>query len=44
MSAPPARALATMFPPRHDTFYGGREFNFRDPNRFWITFGEPIKP
>lgn len=24
----------------HDTFYGTREFVVRDPNRFWITFGE----
>ena len=24
----------------HDTFYGMREFIIRDPNRFWITFGE----
>ena len=23
----------------HDTFYGMREFIFRDLNRFWITFG-----
>jgi uncharacterized glyoxalase superfamily protein PhnB len=25
----------------HDTFYGMREFIFRDLNRFWITFGQP---
>jgi uncharacterized glyoxalase superfamily protein PhnB len=25
----------------HDTFYGMREFIFRDLNRFWITFGRP---
>jgi catechol 2,3-dioxygenase-like lactoylglutathione lyase family enzyme len=24
----------------HDTFYGMREFIFRDLNRFWVTFGE----
>ena len=29
--------------PPHDTFYGMREFIFRDCNRFWITFGEPMK-
>ena len=27
----------------HDTFYGMREFIIRDLNRFWITFGQPIK-
>jgi uncharacterized glyoxalase superfamily protein PhnB len=27
----------------HDTFYGMREFTFRDLNRFWITFGQ-LKP
>jgi uncharacterized glyoxalase superfamily protein PhnB len=27
----------------HDTFYGMREFIFRDLNRFWITFGQPIE-
>jgi hypothetical protein len=26
----------------HDTEYGMREFIIRDPNRFWITFGQPI--
>jgi len=25
----------------HDTFYGMREFIFRDLNRFWITLGQP---
>jgi len=25
----------------HDTFYGMREFIFRDLNRFWITFAQP---
>jgi uncharacterized glyoxalase superfamily protein PhnB len=29
--------------PPHDTFYGMREFIFRDFNRFWITFAEPLK-
>ena len=24
----------------HDTEYGMREFIIRDPNRFWITFGQ----
>ena len=27
----------------HDTFYGMREFIIRDCNRFWITFGQPLK-
>lgn len=26
----------------HDTFYGMREFIFRDLNRFWVTFGQEI--
>ena len=26
----------------HDTEYGMRELIVRDPNRFWITFGQPI--
>lgn len=26
----------------HDTFYGMREFIVRDPDRFWITFGQSI--
>jgi uncharacterized glyoxalase superfamily protein PhnB len=25
----------------YDTFYGMREFIVRDPNGFWVTFGEP---
>lgn len=25
----------------HDTHYGMRELIIRDPNRFWITFGQP---
>jgi uncharacterized glyoxalase superfamily protein PhnB len=28
--------------PPHDTFYGMREFIFRDINRFWVTFGQLI--
>lgn len=27
----------------HNTFYGMRELIVRDLNRFWITFGEPMK-
>ena|SRR5215469_3616821 len=27
----------------HDTFYGKREFIIRDLNRFWITFGPPMR-
>jgi hypothetical protein len=27
----------------HDTFYGMREFIVRDVNRFWITFGQPVR-
>jgi uncharacterized glyoxalase superfamily protein PhnB len=27
----------------HDTFNGMREFTLRDCNRFWITFGQPMK-
>lgn len=26
----------------NDAFYGSREFIVRDPNGFWITFGQPI--
>ena len=26
----------------HDTEYGMREFIVRDPNRFWLTFGQPV--
>jgi uncharacterized glyoxalase superfamily protein PhnB len=25
-----------------DTFYGAREFVIRDPNRYWVTFGQRI--
>jgi len=28
----------------HDTSYGMREFIIRDPNRFWVTFGEEAGP
>lgn len=28
----------------HDTFYGMREFIVRDPNRFWVTFGQEVRP
>jgi hypothetical protein len=44
MPAPLARSFPTTFPPQQNTFYDRREFIIRDPNRFWITFGEPIKP
>ncbi len=27
----------------HDTHYGMREFTIRDPNRFWITFGQSLR-
>jgi uncharacterized glyoxalase superfamily protein PhnB len=27
----------------HETFYGMRESIVRDINRFWITFGEPVR-
>jgi hypothetical protein len=27
----------------HDTPYGMRDFIIRDPNRFWITFGQPAR-
>ena len=26
----------------NDAFYGMREFTVRDPNGFWITFGQPL--
>ena len=28
--------------PLGDTFYGAREFIVRDPNGFWITFGQQV--
>ena len=27
-----------------DTFYGAREFIVRDPNRYWVTFGQDMSP
>ena len=27
----------------YDTFYGAREFIVRDPNGFWVVFGEPLE-
>ena len=27
----------------HDAFYGAREFIIRDCNRFWLTFGRPVR-
>lgn len=27
-----------------NTFYGMREFIIRDPNRFWVTFGQEASP
>jgi len=40
-----ARLKATVetVEPPHDAFYGMREFIIRDLNRFWITFGEPVR-
>ena len=38
------RTRADVVEPPHDTFYGMREFIIRDPNRFWLTFGEPVRP
>ena len=29
--------------PLHETHYGMREFIIRDPNRFWITFGQNLR-
>ena len=26
-----------------DTFYGAREFIVRDPNRYWVTFGQKVE-
>ena len=36
------KARVDVIEPPHDKFYGLREFIFRDLNRFWITFAEPI--
>lgn len=35
--------LAEVVEPLHDTAYGMREFIVRDCNRFWLTFGQPIR-
>jgi catechol 2,3-dioxygenase-like lactoylglutathione lyase family enzyme len=32
---------AELVEPIHDTEYGMREFIIKDPNGFWLTFGEP---
>jgi len=34
---------ADVFETPHDTEYGMRELVIRDLNRFWITFGEPMR-
>jgi uncharacterized glyoxalase superfamily protein PhnB len=34
---------AEIVEPLHETFYCMREFIIRDCNRFWITFGQPLK-
>lgn len=34
--------LAELVEDLHDTEYGMREFIVRDPNRFWLTFGQPL--
>jgi len=34
--------LAELVEPVHETEYGMREFIVRDPNRFWLTFGQPV--
>jgi uncharacterized glyoxalase superfamily protein PhnB len=26
----------------NNTFYGTREFTIRDPNRYWLTFGQDV--
>lgn len=36
--------VAELVEPIHDTEYGMREFIVRDPNRFWVTFGQPLTP
>ena len=38
------RSQAEVVEPPHDTEYGMREFIVRDPNRFWLTFGQVIAP
>jgi len=34
--------VAERVEPIHDTGYGMRESIVRDPNRFWLTFGQPL--
>ncbi len=34
--------LAEVVEAVHETEYGMREFIVRDPNRFWMTFGQPM--
>lgn len=34
--------LAELVVPIYDAPYGMREFIVRDPNRFWLTFGQPL--
>ena len=34
------RDRVEVIEPPHETFYGMREFTVRDPNGFWVTFGE----
>ena len=36
------RGRAEVVEETHDTDYGMRELIVRDPNRFWITFGQAI--
>lgn len=36
--------VAELVEPMRDAEYGMREFIVRDPNRFWLTFGQPIAP
>ena len=35
--------LAELVEDLHDTDYGMREFIVRDCNRFWLTFGQPVR-
>lgn len=35
--------LAEVVEGLHETEYGMREFIVRDCNRFWLTFGQPIR-
>lgn len=36
------RERVEVVEPLHDTEYGMREFVVRDPNGFWITFGQSL--